>query len=139
MQKDWSTRIIWRYVLLQIPGLSILILILILLRRWSDFPVVFIWIMVCLWIAKDVVLFPLTWKAYDWGRSRDINPMLGKKGMAEERLNPCGYIKVQGELWEAELLGKDAIVEKGDTVTIEGIKGLTLLVKPHKDNSNKKS
>ena len=126
-------------MLLQIPGLSILILILLLLRRWSDFPVVFIWNVVCLWIAKDVVLFPLTWKAYDWGCSRDINPMLDKKGMAEEQLNPCGYIKVQGELWDAELSEKDAIVEKGDTVIIEGIKGLTLLVKPHKANCNKKS
>jgi membrane protein implicated in regulation of membrane protease activity len=94
--------------------------------------------MVCLWIAKDAALFPLTWKAYDWGHPRDINPMLGKQGMAQERLNPCGYIKVQGELWEAELLGKDTIVEKGDMVTIEGIKGLTLLVKSYKTDSDKK-
>lgn len=128
MKKPWSFRIIARYVLLQLPALIILIVLLLLAKRWVDLPTWFIWGLTGLWIAKDVALFPLTWHAYDPDRAKTESPMVGTQGIAEERLNPSGYIRVGGELWMAEVAGGDKPIERGQRVRVHGIRGLTLLV-----------
>lgn len=126
--KPWSSRIIVKYVLLQLPALAVLVVLLVLVKHWIDLPSWFIWGLVGLWIAKDVALFPLTWRAYDQGRARAGSSMVGAWGIAEERLNPSGYIRVRGELWQAEVVGNAPPIEKGEEVRIQGIRGLTLLV-----------
>jgi len=45
----------------------------------------------------------------------------------EERLAPSGYIRVHGELWQAEMIREGPPIEKGEVVQIEGIRGLVLL------------
>ncbi len=55
--------------------------------------------------------------------------MVGKKGVAKERLDPSGYILVHGELWKAEVMDGGPPVEKGETVEVHGIRGRVLLVK----------
>jgi membrane protein implicated in regulation of membrane protease activity len=101
---------------------------LVLAKRWVDLPPWFIWGLIGLWIAKDIALFPLTWRAYDQDRERVVSSMLGAQGTAEERLNPSGYIRVGGELWKAEVVGDVRPIEKGEGVRVKGIRGLTLLV-----------
>jgi len=128
MKKPWSSRIITRYVLLQIPALVILFVLLVLAKRWIDLPSWFIWGLIGLWIAKDVALFPLTWRAYDQDHARSGSSMIGAIGIAEEKLNPSGYIRVRGELWKAEVVGNARPIERGEGVRIQGTRGLTLLV-----------
>jgi membrane protein implicated in regulation of membrane protease activity len=128
MKGPWSFRIIGRYVLLQVPALVILIALLLLAKRWVDLPTWFIWGLIGLWIAKDAALFPLTWRAYDPDRAKAESPMLGARGIAEERLNPSGYIRVGGELWMAEIGGDAGPIERGERVRVHGVRGLTLLV-----------
>ncbi len=128
MKKPWSSRIITRYVLLQIPALVILFVLLVLAKRWIDLPSWFIWGLIGLWIAKDVALFPLTWRAYDQDHARSGSSMIGAIGIAEEKLNPSGYIRVRGELWKAEVVGNARPIERGDGVRIQETRGLTLLV-----------
>ena len=60
--------------------------------------------------------------------------MIGRRGVAEEQLAPTGYIRVGDELWKAEVIGGRAI-EKGETVGIQGIRGLTLLVEHEADGN----
>jgi membrane protein implicated in regulation of membrane protease activity len=128
MKKPWSSRIITRYVLFQVPALVILIALLVLAKQWVDLPSWFIWGLIGLWIAKDIALFPLTWRAYDQDRERAVHSLVGTRGIAEERLNPSGYIRVRGELWKAEVAGNVRPIEKGEEVRVQGIRGLTLLV-----------
>jgi len=54
--------------------------------------------------------------------------MIGAIGIAEEKLNPSGYIRVRGELWKAEVVGNARPIERGDGVRIQETRGLTLLV-----------
>ena len=124
----WPVQVVMRYALFQIPGLVLLILILILVRRWVDIPLWFFWGSVIIWIVKDVVLFPFVWRAYDWSRSRDVHSLVGTEGIVEERLAPSGYIGVHGELWQAEMTREGPPIEKGEFVRIQGIRGLVLLV-----------
>ena len=128
MKKPWSSRIILRYVLLQLPALAVLVVLLVLVKHWVDLPSWFIWGLIGLWIAKDMALFPLTWRAYDQDRARAGSSMVGARGIAEERLDPSGYIRVHGELWQAEVVGNAPPIERGEQVRIQGIRGLTLLV-----------
>jgi membrane protein implicated in regulation of membrane protease activity len=129
-KRGWSFRIFLRYVLFQVPGLVLLYLLLILAQRVVALPTWFIWSLVALWVIKDLILFPVVWRAYDKERRDDASSMVGSRGIAEDRLDPSGYIRVHGELWKAEVMGGSPSIGKGEKVTVRGIRGLTLLVEP---------
>ena len=130
LSKETKRRIVLRYALYQIPDMAILVLILFVLHQWVDLS---LWLtigLVSLWMVKYVLVFTFVWPAYDKPRPGDIKSLIGTEGIAEERLDPSGYIRVHGELWRAEVIGKTIPIEKGQTVLIERACGLTLLVKP---------
>jgi len=117
-------------MLFQVPGVVLLYLLLILARRVVAFPTWFIWSLVAFWVIKDLILFPAVWRAYDQERRDDASSMIGSRGIAEDRLDPSGYIRVHGELWKAEVMGGSSSIGEGEKVTVRGIRGLTLLVEP---------
>ena len=127
-QHGWSARVVVRYGLLQLPGLALLVLFLVLARRWFDIPSWVVWGFLALWVVKDVILFPFVWRAYDRDQPRDKNPLLGAHGIARDRLAPSGYILVHGELWQAEVTEGSPPIEKGKGVLVRGTRGLTLIV-----------
>jgi len=102
-KKKWSSRVLIRYWLLQLPALALLVLILIFAQRWVDLPAWIFWGALVIWVVKDAVLYPFVWRAYDWDRSEGSNSMVGAKGIAKEPLAPSGYVRARGELWKAEL------------------------------------
>jgi membrane protein implicated in regulation of membrane protease activity len=123
-----SGKAIVRYILFQIPSYVLLILILILIRQWVNLHAWVLWGVIVLWLAKDAILFPFVWRAYDRDRLRELQSLVGTEGIVEERLAPSGYIRVHGELWQAERRGDGSPVEKGEIVKIQKIEGLKLLV-----------
>ena len=130
LSKGSKRRIVLRYALYQIPDMAILVLIRVVLHQWVDLS---LWLyigLVSLWMVKYVLVFTFVWPAYDKPRPGDVKSLIGTEGIAEERLDPSGYIRVHGELWRAEVIGKTIPIEKGQTVLIERACGLTLLVKP---------
>ena len=129
-ERMWSTKILVKYALIQMPAIVILVASLVLIRQWINLPLYLILGIVALWVAKDIILYPLTWRAYDWDRSGDMNAMVGEWAIANERLSPTGYVRVHGELWRANIMEHGLPVEKGEAVRIQGIRGLTLLVQP---------
>ncbi len=129
-RKKWSSRILLRYWLLQLPALALLVLILVYVQRWVDLPAWVFWGSLIIWVGKDAVLYPFVWRAYDWDRSKDSDSMVGAKGIAKERLAPSGYVQVRGELWKAELAEGFQSVEEGEPVLVREIRGLTLIVEP---------
>jgi membrane protein implicated in regulation of membrane protease activity len=126
----WPIRVLFRYALFQIPGLAGIIFILILIRRWVDLPPWFFWGVVAIWLAKDVILFPLVWRAYDRDRLKESHSLVGTEGTVEKQLAPSGYIRIHGELWRAQVVEHGSLIQKGQTVKVQGIRGLTLLVRP---------
>jgi membrane protein implicated in regulation of membrane protease activity len=127
-KRGWSFRIFVRYMLFQVPGVVLLYLLLVLAQRVVVLPTWFIWSLVALWVIKDLILFPVVWHAYDQERRDDPSSMVGCRGIAEDRLDRSGYIRVHGELWKAEVMGNSPSIGKGEKVTVRGIRGLTLLV-----------
>jgi membrane protein implicated in regulation of membrane protease activity len=114
------------------PGLVAVILILIIIQYWVVLPVWLFLSIIGFWIVKDAVLFPFVWRAYDWDRPGRSRSMIGQSGIAKERLAPCGYVQIQGELWRAEKMGDGPPIEAGQPVQIIKMEGLTLFVEERK-------
>ena len=130
--KEIPLRVYIRYGLLTIPGTVALILVLIVVQNWVSIPI-WLWLtLILLWIAKEIVLFPFVWRAYDHTRSEVSHSMIGQRGLTKERLAPAGYILVQGELWKAEKLVNEPPIEKNQWVRVKKLVGLKLFVVPEK-------
>jgi len=121
-------RVYIKYSLLQIPGTALLALVLFFLGDILDLSHYLKYIILLLWILKDIIMFPFVWQSYDsTGRNTGFS-MIGKRGVARERLAPSGYIRVGGELWKAETT--DGHIESGEPVTVIHVDGLKLTVEP---------
>ena len=129
-ERKWSTRVLVRYTTLQLPGLAVFVIIMLFVLRWVELPVWLLWCSIIVWVAKDVILYPFVWRAYDQPRKEDADAMIGTQCVAKERMAPSGYVLVRGELWKAELTDGSRLVEKGERVRVREIHGLTLIVKP---------
>jgi membrane-bound serine protease (ClpP class) len=130
LSKEAKRRIVLRYARYQIPDVAIFALILFILHQWVGLSLWLFIGLVTLWMVKYLVVFSFVWRAYDKPRPGDVTSLIGTQGVAEERLDPSGYVRVHGELWRAEVIGKTMAIEKGQTVLIEKADGLTILVKP---------
>jgi membrane protein implicated in regulation of membrane protease activity len=124
-----SLRLILRYALYQLPEIVVLILVIILIRHWVEIPEWVAWGVVLLWVIKDAALFPFVWRAFDRRGSDKLLSMVGQQGIATQRLDPAGYVRVRGELWQAEIIGQDYPAEKNQPVVVQAVSGLKLFVK----------
>ena len=82
------------------------------------------------WVGKDILLFPFLWRFYDPNQFPDRFRMVGRKGFALTRLDPDGYVQVQGERWQASIYEDHASIEKEEAICVEAINGLKLTVRP---------
>jgi len=126
-----TSRTLIKYALLQVPELALLFLLLLLVRHWTDYPPWIFWTVLILWIVKDAALYPIYRNALSSAGPSDS--VIGARGIARERIAPCGYILVQGELWRARLREGSQAVEEGDTVRVLKMKGLTLEIVPERE------
>lgn len=104
-------------------------LLLILLYTSDAISGEFLWLVLLIWTAKDIFLYPFVWRAYDPDHRLSKHSLVGLKGVASERLDPLGYINVEGELWRAKAEENSPAIEAGEIVEICKVEGITLLVK----------
>ena len=133
-RKGWSAKVVLRYALLQIPSTALVVVILILLRKWVDLPLWFVCTLVALLVIKDIALYPFVWRAYDPESPTLTNQMEGAQGIAIEDLHPTGYVEIGAERWQAEVTGDGSSIHRGQRVRVRGIRGLTLLVQLDTEN-----
>ena len=123
-----STRTFLKYLLLQIPGWVLVLILLFLLRSWIDLPVWLGVTVLSVWVVKDLVLFPFFRRSYeDDPASTGGERLVGTRGVVTTTLEPQGYIRVRGELWRAEVRTAES-VPQGSVVRIASARGLTLSV-----------
>jgi membrane-bound ClpP family serine protease len=57
--------------------------------------------------------------------------MVGAEGIALSRLNPRGFVRVRGEIWQAEQAhGANGEILEGARVRVRDVRGLLVLVEP---------
>jgi len=62
---------------------------------------------------------------------------IGSRGRTTTPISPKGYVRVNGELWQAS---SSSTIDAGEEITIVGIEGMTLLISPiEKDNHTRKA
>lgn len=124
-----------RYILFQIPGWIITGLIIISLWNWRYLPG---WIAVLGfigWVFKDLLMYPLLRLAYE-----NVKPgsqaLVGTRGVAQDRLDPRGYVRVRGELWNAIANPIDQVIIAGTEVEIVSAEGMQVIVTTRKQLGN---
>ncbi|WP_305042260.1 NfeD family protein [Geoalkalibacter sp.] len=123
----WTVRILLRYALLQLPALGLLAAGLVLLNHWWEVPRFLPWLVFGGWLLKDVLLFPLVWRAYDPNPKPRTNTLVGREGIVVREFAPLGLIEIQGEFWRARAAA-DPAPPPGRRVRVLAMEGLTLVV-----------
>jgi len=127
----WSGVVLAKYWALQLPGTALLIVIVLAVGEHFAWPQWIVWATVAAWVAKDALLYPLLWRAYDPSDPTAFPyPLESARGVALTRVDPTGRVRIWGELWRAELACGARPIEKGETVQVVSRDGLTLLVEP---------
>ena len=124
------SRTISRYTLFQIPDLILLSLGLAAAVRWWGLPVFAAYGLVALWIAKDVIMYPILRVAYESGGSSGLDGIHGALGVVTQPLVPSGYVRLGSERWKAELVSGSGMVPVGSAIRVVEVRGLTLVVEP---------
>jgi membrane protein implicated in regulation of membrane protease activity len=85
--------------------------------------------LVALWIAKDLLTYPFMRHYYRPQPSE--RRIVGERGNALTTLGPHGFVRVHGEIWQAQQAG-DARGEiaQGTQVRVRDVRGLLLFVEP---------
>ena len=62
---------------------------------------------------------------------------IGSRGRTTTPISPTGYVRVNGELWQAS---SKSTIDAGEEIAVVGIEGMTLLISPlEKDSSTRKA
>ena len=89
------------------------------------------WNLLAIMGGAAVEVVELTWGlrlARRWRPRTGPEAMIGAKAEVVEACRPRGRVRVRGELWQAAC---EQGADVGESVTIEAIEGLTLVVRPH--------
>lgn len=122
-----------RYVLFQLPELLLVGMALMLLVGLGVLTVNVGWLLFALWIAKEVVLFPLVRRAYEPSDPSATAPLVGATAIVIDRLDLTGTVRVGPELWTARLEPGNEPADVGSTVCVKSVEGMTLHVVPENE------
>ena len=124
----WSREVLVRYFALQVAGWVVVFTVTWFAAEIFAWPKKIVWIVVAAWAAKDVVLYPFVWRAYELRDAHAVAyPAAGAEGVALRRLDPAGTVRIGGERWNAVAEHKRPIVA-GERVRVVGRDGMTLIV-----------
>ncbi len=118
-----------RYLLFQLPGWILVVVVLLLLREHFRLPrLVEIGIVVA-WLAKDVLLYRLVRPAYVVDPRSQLDKLVGATAVVRRSLEPAGFVMLRGELWRAVATGSGPLpIPEGTEVRVVGGNGLSLIV-----------
>ena len=119
-----------KYLVLQIPGLIFVGLVLGYLVRAADLSLHTAALLLALWVAKDLALFPFVRIGYERGNPSATEGLIGALGTTQQRLDPEGYVRVGAELWRARVRSELAPIELGAAIRVLEVSDLTLHVEP---------
>ncbi len=130
IKRGWSKRAIIKYTLLQIPSALLALGGLWYLMRIRIISLWMVWLILALWVIKDIILFFFVWPAFEDKKTQDQYSMIGQRGVVKNRLSAEGYATIRGELWRIKLAQGYEPIEAGQPVRVIDRQGLTLLVVP---------
>jgi membrane protein implicated in regulation of membrane protease activity len=128
---NWNRKTLFRYSLIQIPGVLFAGAILWVLHNHLGLSQSMAWAILLLWLAKDVLLFFFVWPAYQGSEGDGYYSLVGLHGEVANTLNPEGYVRIRGILWKARTEQKNKMLPTGTKVVVVGRDGIELIVRSH--------
>ena len=119
-----------RYLAFEIPGWLLAGGVLWALIEWWDLAPRTALLLFALWVAKDLLLFPVLRIAYEPQSGGGADALIGARGTATQHLDPAGYVRIGAELWRARLAGGHDALPIGAAVRVCEVRGLELIVEP---------
>jgi membrane protein implicated in regulation of membrane protease activity len=117
-----------RYVLFQIPGWLLSVIILVCLHHWVNLPLWAVSGLFLLVVLKDLILYPFLRIGYSSTSKAGVELMIGESGIASQNIDPRGYVQLRGELWQAELAPGAQPILQGSRVRVQSARGMMLVV-----------
>jgi membrane protein implicated in regulation of membrane protease activity len=130
-----NLKVILKYTLLNLAELGLIVVALILVEQVIDIPTWLTITILALWILKDIAIFPKVWRAYIFDDNRPLSQLIGLEATVMDSLNPVGYVRVNGELWRAEIRNPRYPAKTGDRTKVVDVKGMTLVVERSTDRT----
>ena len=122
-----------RYLLFQLPGWILVILLLGAAHRWLGLSIPAAAGLFLLFVAKDFVIYPYVRKAYEIDNRTGAELLIGTIGVTKRPLDPEGYVLVKGELWRAVASPAEQPIPENTQVVIQAVSELTLIVTAAED------
>ena len=119
-----------RYLIFQIPGWLIAAAVLLGLAHWKLLPPWLGIVGFSVWVLKDLMLYPLLYRAYQTNVKTGLQALVGARGFVHDDLSPKGFVRVQGELWSAQALPAGQMIVAGTEVEIVRAERMTVFVRP---------
>jgi membrane protein implicated in regulation of membrane protease activity len=135
--KSQSTR---GYTIYALIGsiLELVALLIVLLWVLPLFHVYIEWWIIAILLGIELAISLFTYSMGRRALSKRLTfgpeAIIGNEGMVTTPLNPTGYVRVRGELWNACCKSK---LEAGDEVVVTGIEGMKLLVVPKMESKSR--
>lgn len=120
-----------RYLLLQIPGWALAIACLWAAWRWLGLPSYLAVLFFLGFLLKDYLLYPFLRRAFESDAPSGTAALVGSVGVAQQDLAPVGFVRVNGELWQATAAEGQTIHARA-RVLVTAARGMTLIVAPAK-------
>jgi membrane protein implicated in regulation of membrane protease activity len=127
--QGWHCSTLIKYALFQLPEIGLAGYAVWTLHVLFGLSPMLCWIGMGLWMLKDVVLFFFVWPAYQNGQDDGPHALIGQQGESREALNPEGYIRLCGVLWQAKS-AEGIPIQPATRVQVVARQGLTLIVRP---------
>lgn len=120
--KTWQ-----RYVLLQVPGWALAAACLWAARQWLGLPLYLAILFFLGFLLKDYLLYPFLRRAFEGDAPAGTAALIGSVGVVQRDLSPHGFVKVNGELWQATAAEGLAIRAPAEVIVTKA-RGMTLIV-----------
>ena len=128
-----TLRLLLRYVAFQLPELGLVACVLAAAHQWGALSGRVGLLILAVWIAKDVLMFPVTRAAYAPADGRSNRELLGAVGVAHEGLVDDAYVRIGPELWRARRAPGSRPIAPGELIRVVALEGLTVLVEGDSD------
>lgn len=117
------------YLLANSPGWILVAILMWVGTRYFELPGWIGSLVVALWIAKDLLTYPFMRHYYSSQPSE--RRIVGEHGTALTNLHGHGFVRVHGEIWQAQRVrSSDVDVVEGTHVRVRDVRGLLLFVEP---------
>ena len=126
-----SAAVFARYLLFQLPGCVVAAAVLAGLVHWEHLSSAVAYVLFGVWVVGEIALFPFLRVGYETGGTRGgAEALVGALGVAQEDLDPEGYVRMGAERWRAVVASECAPVAAGAEVRVREVRQLTLVVEP---------